>query len=266
MVNSQPVAGGCINNGAIIQLDNGTTFFIKQNFNAPPNMFEREYQGLIALRTNPGPHVPLPLYFTSSFLLMEDLRPASPLPDYWTQFGSEMAELHSTTHSQFGFDQHNFIGSTPQPNPWTPDGHQFFAEHRLRYQAELAANRGLLKKSDLSSLETIIHRLPELVPVQPASLIHGDLWSGNATSDENGAPAIIDPAAHYGWAEAELGMTTLFGRFPDRFYQSYLERRPLEPGWEDRLDLYNIYHMLNHVNLFGGGYLSGVRSLIKKYS
>jgi fructosamine-3-kinase len=197
---------------------------------------------------------------------MEDLRPASPIPNYWDQFGSDLAELHSTTRSNFGFDHDNFIGSTPQPNPWTSNGYSFFADHRLGFQAELAARKGLLTKSDLADIQAIIRKLPEIIPEQPASLLHGDLWSGNAISDEKGQPAMIDPAAHFGWAEAELGMTTLFGRFPERFYQAYQERRPLEPGWENRLGLYNIYHMLNHVNLFGGGYLAGARTLMRKYS
>lgn len=265
ILNIRPVGGGCINNGAIIELQDGQTLFIKQNLHAPLDMFQREFEGLCALRSNPGPKVPEPLLCGPTFLLMEDLHPATPGPDYWEQFGRELAQLHNAVHSQYGFDHDNYIGSTPQPNPWTEDGHRFFAEHRLGFQAELAASNGLLTRNDLADIMAITRKLPELVPDQPASLIHGDLWSGNASCDERGWPALIDPAAHFGWAEAELGMTTLFGRFPERFYQAYQESRPLDPGWEHRLGLYNIYHMLNHVNLFGGGYLSGTRALIKQF-
>lgn len=265
IVQSKVIGGGCINNGAILEVDDGRTLFLKQNASAPADMFEREREGLIALRSKMGPRVPEPLLFGTSFLLMEDLRPAPPIPRYWEVFGRQLAELHSATKAQFGFEHDNYIGSTPQPNPWTQDGYEFFAQHRLHFQAELAACKGLLGHRDLQNIEKLIRTIPELIPKQPASLIHGDLWSGNATCDEEGQPAIIDPAAHYGWAEAELGMTTLFGQFPDRFYQAYEEVRPLDPGWQNRLGIYNLYHMLNHLNLFGTGYLAGSRSLIQKY-
>jgi fructosamine-3-kinase len=108
-------------------------------------------------------------------------------------------------------------------------------------------------------------RLPQLVPQQPASLLHGDLWSGNAISDRHGAPAIIDPAVYYGWAEAELAMTALFGAFAESFYQAYQEMRPLESGWRERFDIYNLYHLLNHLNLFGESYLGEVRAILRRY-
>lgn len=115
-------------------------------------------------------------------------------------------------------------------------------------------------------VEKLCDRLPELIPEQPASLIHGDLWSGNAMFDSRGQPAIIDPAAHYGWAEAELAMTTLFGSFPDVFYRAYQEARPLEPDFRERFPIYNLYHLLNHVNLFGGGYLGQSLSILRRYA
>jgi len=119
---------------------------------------------------------------------------------------------------------------------------------------------------DLAQVDSIIRRLPELVPAQPASLLHGDLWSGNVTSGSSGEPALIDPAAHYGWAEAELGMTVLFGGFPPGFYAAYQDARPLPNGWRDRLTLYNLYHLLNHLNLFGAIYLDQVRFVIQRFA
>jgi len=177
-----------------------------------------------------------------------------------------MATLHQHTGDRFGFDGDNYIGSTPQPNPWTDDGHQFFAGNRLNYQAELAGRRGLLSHGEVEAVTAISNRLTTLVPNQPPSVLHGDLWSGNSTSDAEGQPVIIDPAAYFGWAEADLAMMVLFGSPGQQFWQAYQEMRPLEDGWRDRFDLYNLYHVLNHLNLFGRGYYGQVMRIIKKYA
>ncbi len=262
---SEPVSGGCINNGTRLHIASGATFFLKLNPEAPADMFAREAEGLEALEVPGAPRVPTPLLVDETFLLLEDLAPAPRAADYWPAFGRQLARLHEQHGPSFGFENDNYLGSTVQPNPWTDDGHEFFATHRLLYQARLASRSGLLSEGDVRTVEDINRRLYELVPDQPPSLIHGDLWSGNAISDSEGRPAIIDPAAHYGWAEAELGMTTLFGRFPDSFYRAYEEVRPLQPDWQSRLPLYNLYHLLNHLNLFGRSYLSQVQSLLRRY-
>jgi fructosamine-3-kinase len=198
--------------------------------------------------------------------LLEDLSPATRRADYWPTLGRQLAVLHNHTAEQFGFAHHNYIGSTPQPNPWTEDGHAFFAEHRLGYQARLAQAADLLSADDARRVERLAARLTDLIPAQPASLIHGDLWSGNAISDAEGRPALIDPAAHYGWAEAELAMTALFGGFPDSFYRAYEDARPLDAGYRERFPLYNLYHLLNHLNLFGRGYLGQVQSILRRFT
>lgn len=262
----QPVSGGCINNGARLTTSSGASLFLKQNANAPPDMFSCEAAGLQALADGAGPRVPEPHLHGASFLLTEDLQPAPQAPDYWSAFGVQLAELHQRQSQRFGFDHNNYLGSTPQPNEWTEDGHEFFREQRLDYQAELAERRGLLSPDDRRSVARLCERLPELVPAQPASLLHGDLWSGNAISDSAGAPAIIDPAAHYGWPEAELGMTRLFGGFPPEFYQSYETAAALEPGWRERLPVYNLYHLLNHLNLFGRSYLAQVQTILRRFA
>jgi fructosamine-3-kinase len=263
---SRSVGGGCINDGAILQTTCGATFFLKTNRHTPPDMFALEAEGLVALRTAEGaPVVPEPYLHGSDFLLLEDLAPAKRKTDYWENFGRRLALLHNQTNPQFGFHHDNYIGSTTQPNPWTEDGYAFFAQQRLLFQARLANERGLLHRSDVLRTEKMANRLRELVPAQPASLIHGDLWSGNAISDSRGEPAVIDPAAHYGWAEAELAMTALFGSFPGAFYHAYQEVRALEPGFADRYPVYNLYHLLNHLNLFGVGYLGQVQFILNKY-
>lgn len=261
-----PVSGGCINNGSRLKTASGATFFLKQNASAPEDMFAREAEGLRSLADAQGPRVPEPLLHSPTYLLTEDLHPGPHTDDYWVVFGRQLARLHRSTHPEFGFDHDNYLGSTPQPNPWTADGYEFFGEHRLIYQAELAGRRGLLERDDQQAVARLTRRLRELVPAQPASLIHGDLWSGNAISDQAGQPAIIDPAAHYGWAEAELGMTQLFGAFPQEFYRSYQEINPLPQGWRARLPIYNLYHLLNHLNLFGTSYLDGVQRILHRFS
>ena len=229
-------------------------------------MFAREAEGLAALAIPDGPQVPAPLIFGEQFILLEDLEPAERSRDYWIQFGHRLAALHNHMNSQFGFDHDNYIGSTPQPNPWTKNGYAFFSEHRLLFQAKLAVRQGLLDNENARKVRDLAARLPQLVPDQPASLIHGDLWGGNAMTDERGSPVIIDPAAHYGWAEAELAMTTLFGSFPEKFYSAYQEVRPLAPGYQGRFPLYNLYHLLNHLNLFGRAYLSRVLGILHRFA
>ncbi len=259
---TRPVSGGCISHGMIFTTQTGQTFFIKTNPNAPADMFAQEAEGLAALQVSGGPTVPRPYLHESDFILLEDLAPAPRRRDFWPDFGRKLATLHLNTNRQFGFAKHNYIGSTHQPNPWMEDGCQFFAEQRLLFQARLARERGLLSQSDLHRVENLAARLPDLVPNQPASLLHGDLWSGNAITNSNGSPTIIDPAAHYGWAEAELAMTALFGSFPSSFYQAYAEIRPLDPGYSTRYSIYNLYHLLNHLNIFGRGYLAQVQAIL----
>jgi fructosamine-3-kinase len=260
------VGGGCINHGARLETATGQSFFLKTNSSAPADMFQREAEGLAALQVPSGPRVPTALLAGPDFLLLEDLAPAPHRPDYAETLGRQLASLHACSSDRFGFESDNYLGSTPQPNPWAPDGHVFFAEQRLLFQARLARRRGLLDATDLARAERLAGRLPELVPAQPAALIHGDLWAGNAISGSAGEPALIDPAAHYGWAEAELGMTALFGGFSERFYRAYEEAARPQPGWQERLPLYNLYHLLNHLNLFGSGYLGQVQGILRRYA
>jgi fructosamine-3-kinase len=262
---SRQVGGGCINNGVLLWTSEGNSLFLKTNAQAPEDMFVREVEGLEVLGVEDGPRVPKSYLHASDFLLMEDLAPVSRASDYWDDFGRKMAALHNHTSERFGFEHDNYIGSTPQPNPWTDDGYEFFSQHRLVFQAEMAVRRGLLSSKEAGQVERLANRLRDLAPEQPASLIHGDLWGGNAMTDEKGAPAIIDPAAHYGWAEADLAMTALFGGFNDRFYSAYNESRPMPSGWRNRFSLYNLYHLLNHLNLFGRGYHGQVMGVVKRY-
>lgn len=265
VAHTQGVAGGCINNGARLTTTSGDSFFLKTNAHCPADMFAKEVTGLRALQVPGGPRVPEPYLHGEDFLLMEDLAPAPKAREYWTHFGEQMAAMHLKTTPRFGFEEDNYIGSTPQPNPWTADGFEFYARHRFGFQAELAAEKGRLTPADVGLVHRLTDRLRDLVPVQPASILHGDLWSGNATTDAAGQPAIIDPAAYYGWAEADLAMMVLFGSPDHRFFEAYQSVRPLAAGWQERFTLYNVYHLLNHLNLFGHGYYSQAMGAVKRF-
>jgi fructosamine-3-kinase len=146
------------------------------------------------------------------------------------------------------------------------DGYRFFAEHRLGYQAQRAARRGLLDAPLEAAVQALCRRLPELIPTQQPALLHGDLWSGNHFAAADGGPVLVDPACHWGWPEAELAMMCLFGQAPDRFFSAYTEHRPLAPGWAQRQPLYNLYHLLNHLVLFGTGYLNPVAAILRPFA
>ena len=239
--------------------------FLKVNRAAPSDMFAREAEGLIAIRISGGPTVPKIFLYGDDFLLLEDLSPVLRGVNYWENFGRSLAALHNKLGPAFGFSNDNYIGSTPQPNPWMESGYDFFAQQRLIYMGCLSRDIGILNQAAICQVQNIVAHLPDLVPEQPPSLIYGDLWSGNAMTDLSGCPAIIDPAVHYGWAEAELAMTTLFGTFPREFYRAYAEARPLEPGYQSRFPIYNLYHLLNHVVLFGRSYLGQVLSILDRF-
>ncbi len=266
VTHAHPVAGGCINDGHVLGTAGGPRLFLKLNASAPLDMFAREAEGLTALAVEGGPRVPRPLLVGTPYLLLEYLAPEPLEQAYWERLGVRLAHLHAVTQTRFGFPHDNYIGSTPQPNGWLNDGFEFFAERRLRFQGRLARERGLLSQVDVHRLERVAAKLRDLIPEQPASLIHGDLWGGNVIAGPGGQACLIDPAAHYGWAEADLAMTTLFGRFPDSFYASYEAYRPLAPGFRSRADLYNLYHLLNHLNLFGAGYHQSVEPILAQYS
>ena len=263
----EPVPGGSISDGLTLHTTTGPPLFLKLNPAAPSDMFQREAEGLATLAAAAGaPRVPAVHCAGQAFVLLEYLSPAPPAPHYWAELGQQLARLHATEQPAFGFNHDNYIGATPQPNPWTADGYVFFADQRLRFQADRAHRAGLLSRTSLQRAERLATRLPNLLPPQPASLVHGDLWSGNIIPGPTGQPCLIDPAAHYGWAETDLAMMTLFGRPPQSFYDGYMSERPLAHGFLNRFDLYNLYHLLNHLNLFGLSYLPAVEAILARYA
>ena len=266
------VGGGSINRTGTIELSNGVTLFLKENSRDHKDLFKAEAAGLEALRAAEGPRVPEPVALfedgRNQYLLMEAIPQGRKSGDFFFRFGRELARLHETNKTEaFGFSMDNHIGSTPQKNPWTGSWVEFYGEHRLRFQIGLARRKGLADGSMEKGVERIIEKLDSLLPEpEHPALLHGDLWGGNYMVDEQGEPVLIDPAVYYGHREADLAMTELFGGFRPEFYRAYDEAYPLQPGYKGRVDLYNLYHLLNHLNLFGGGYAGSCRSIIRQYS
>lgn len=265
--------GGGFSSNSRVDLQDGTALFVKENPPEPKGLFEEEAAGLLALSSNGiGPGVPRPYALGSGprgqFLVIDYLESGSPGRGFFEEFGRSLARLHKTnTNDRFGFSMDNHIGGTVQENGWMDDWYEFFAERRLRFQVRLARSRGLADDSLEKDVDAICRRLPEILPrPDRASILHGDLWGGNYMVGANGKAVIFDPAAYYGHPEADIAMTTLFGGFQGGFYKAYAEEMGLERGWRDRLDLYNLYHVLNHLNLFGGSYGAQARRIARRYA
>ncbi len=247
---------GCISQGYRLP-GHGRDVFVKLNRANGYDMFAAEAEGLQALAATDTIRVPQPLSWgvhqQQSYLAMEfiDLSGRAD-PQH---LGQQLAAMHRHTAERFGWHRDNTIGSTPQPNTWVDDWVSFWRERRLGFQLQLAANNGY-GGSVLRSGEQLSNALPALFTDYHAlpSLLHGDLWGGNAAADRDGNPVIYDPAVYYGDRETDLAMTELFGGFGNRFFQGYASVWPIDPGYTVRKDLYNAYHLLNHLNLFGGGY------------
>ena len=253
------VSGGSINRAYRVPSDKGP-LFVKTNHERLADAFEAESEGLQALRDSKGVAVPEPLAHGvvagTAYLALEWIELSGRTVEAEERLGKDLARQHRAKAETFGWHRDNTIGSTPQPNTKRADWIEFFAEVRLGFQLELAARRGL-PRAQLADGKRLIERLDgffEDYAPEP-SLLHGDLWSGNWGADASGLPYIFDPAVYYGDREADLAMTRLFGGFGGAFYAAYEAAWPLADGWKARVDLYNLYHVLNHFNLFGAGYL-----------
>lgn len=262
------VGGGCIHR-AYRATDGGQSWFVKVNDASRADLFAAEADGLQALE--PGPlRVPQVICHgetdTHSFLVLEWLHLGAGAPRDYAKLGEQLARLHALAGPCYGWRRDNYIGSTPQINGADTSWPRFFAKARLAPQLALARING--HTALCGKGEKLLQVLPKLFGAhapQP-SLLHGDLWGGNAAFLGDGAPVIFDPAVHYGDRETDLAMTELFGGFPESFFAAYRAHSPVDSGYRVRKTLYQLYHMLNHVNLFGGGYAAQAERMMDTLS
>lgn len=273
---AEPVGGGCIHR-ALRLVSNDGLFFLKWNPAPQTGMFSSEARALDLIRetmTIATPMVylwmdPPPDPECPSFILMEWIERRAPDSNGMTRLGQQLAAFHRITSSLgFGWDQDNFIGLTRQQNGWNPSWPEFFVEKRLRPMQQLAEQNRLLPLPRARLLDRLIDRVPALLDGHepPASMLHGDLWAGNLLFSTSGQPVFLDPALYFGDREAEMAYTGLFGGFSSTFYAAYQASWPLEKEFPLRRDLYNLYHLLNHLNLFGEEYGASVDAILHHYA
>ena len=270
IVSATPISGGCINHGARLDAADGSSYFLKWNASAPPRMFEAEANGLQALADACPLRVPRSVARGGgagipAWLLMEYVLPGPTADDYDVVLGRGLATLHAAPGREaFGWQMDNWIGRLTQANPPTDSWTEFWRDHRLVPQLGEARRAGHFSGSAGQTLDRVIDLVPTaLADVEGFSpaLLHGDLWGGNAYADESGAPVLIDPAVYAGHGEVDLAMTGLFGGFSPRFYAAYDEVVPITDAYDAyRRDLYQLYYLLVHVNLFGAGYVNDTLS------
>jgi fructosamine-3-kinase len=271
IVRSSRLSGGDINDAYRIELVGGGVWFVKSSPSAPATLFPAEARGLEWLRAAGALRVPRVHAVSSAddaigFLVLELLEPGHPRPDFDEKLGRGLAALHQSRVSSFGLDHDNFIGSLPQHNQALPEWAEFFRERRLEPQLRRAVNSGSASYTVRRGFERLFPRLSELVgPSEAPSRLHGDLWSGNLHVDADGEPCLLDPAVYGGHREVDLAMMRLFGGFAERVFSAYEEAFPLAPGARERVALYQLYPLLVHLNLFGGGYGASVERALARY-
>lgn len=261
-------SGGCINESVVLYGTDELAFFIKLNHADLAEMFAAEAEGLEQLRQAQAIRIPKPICHGMSnpqqaFLAIEYIKLSGRIDA--TRFGQQLARMHQYTENHFGWYRDNNLGSTPQPNDWYDDWVTFFRKQRLEHQINIAQKQGRATAM-VRSVKRLIEHLPEFFrdyTPQP-SLLHGDLWSGNWGADQDNNPVIYDPAVYFGDREADLAMMELFGSPGRDFFEAYNDVWPIDSGYAVRRDLYNLYHLINHYNLFGGGYASQAEQVAQR--
>ena len=255
VVATAPVAGGDIATATRLRLNNGTTALMKTLPHAPPDFFESEAHGLRWLAEAGGVPVPEVLAVDHECLILSWVEPGKSTNEAATGFGRALAATHRAGAPSYGSDRDGYIGKLPLPNKPTETWAEFYATRRVLPYLRLARDRGALDVADAGAVEAVVGRLSDLVPEEPPARLHGDLWNGNVLWGVDGRAHVIDPAAHGGHRETDLAMLALFG-LPNlpRVLDAYAEAAPLADGWQDRVGLHQLFPLLVHACLFGGGY------------
>ncbi len=260
------IGGGCINDAYRIQGSDGQTYFLKANKSSFLPAFQTEADALRELAATQTIRVPQVIDLiegdTQSYLILQYIEPRPSQSGDWQSLGRQLAQLHRIEQPYFGWSKDNRIGATPQPNPKSDSWLEFFQQRRLQHQLDLCATRGYQLPLAAELLATLPRFFENHTP-RP-SLLHGDLWSGNVSFASDGTPFLYDPASYYGDREADLAFTEFFGGFPTSFYQAYHAELPLDSGYERRKILYNLYHCLNHLYLFGASYATQAEQMTRQ--
>ena len=303
MQRTSGIGGGCINDAHRLDTSEGSFFTKHNNARRHPGMFVAEARGLELLRNSRTVYVPEVIGHgeagAESFLVLEYISEGNEHPDFWEHFGRELAKMHNQppvsetkpfgaaketsagknvehdgpNHKDqgkrkpaFGLDHNNYIGSLPQSNARHQSWIEFFIMERLEAQLKMARDEGRAGPELSGMFQQLYRHLPDFFPDEPPALLHGDLWSGNYMRGSDGRAVIIDPAVYYGHRYMDLGMSKLFGGFLSAFYDAYNDAYPLEASWQKSIDIANLYPLMVHVNLFGGGYLNSVKSILRRFS
>lgn len=272
VISSEGVGGGCISEAARVRIRRGdgqsSEWFVKTNEATFLDNFQAEIDGLNRLSESSTIRVPTEIAVGavggSAWLVTEWIDQAPRPSEFFVGFGRDLARMHqATSGAEIGLDRDNYLGSAPQPNAPRDRWSEFFADQRIGFQLRWAVDQQLADSSLREGCQQIVDSMDRLLDGrdEQTSLLHGDLWSGNYLCDAAGRATIIDPAAYYGCREAEFGMLRLFGSCPDSFYDAYQDTFPLPGGWQRRVSVYVLYHLLNHLNLFGSGYLDQCRTV-----
>ncbi len=266
IVAAETLNGGVISQTCRLTAASGATLILKQSADPPADLYIREAESLHTLQAA-GLHTPDVLLVGDNFLVVNDLGSAPKEQIGWEALGRAIGQLHQHTSERFGFDHDNYLGLLRQYNRWTDDGYEFFGQYRVLRFLEVPLARQTLTSEDHAALERLVKYLPELIPPQPPSLLHGDLWHGNILPGTDGRAAVIDPAVYYGWPEAELAMTRQYPGVPRTFFDAYVEVNPLAPGWWERLEILYIREILSVIAHFGnrGDALANLRAILAKF-
>ncbi len=265
-----PIQGGDINQCFLLETSRGK-FFMKVNASLfGLDFFEKEARGLVILANTGAIRVPRPLFdgkfHQQIYLVMEYLEKGNPAINFWQNFGESIAELHKHRQENFGLPFQNYIGRLQQSNNAHTKWCDFYKAERIIFLLEKASKRNLLSTEEINLAEKLCGKIDQLIPEEIPALLHGDLWKGNFIVQENGIAAVFDPAVYYGHREMDLAMAHLFGGFDNQFFDAYHTSFPLQPGWMERMEIFQLYPLMAHLLLFGGPYHSKVVTILKKYA